>query len=130
MLVKNLWLIAALLFAPYAVAQVSKSTVLLCAPKTESMVNDSGETVTKKPGLLGGDKMLIDLGSGLVRQPPDGRPVEWRVTQTMHDDFSLSLFFNGHATGHFLLVYPGKKSITFIRLSGGLSVSGTCEPIK
>ena len=81
---KNLWLIAALLFAPYAVAQVSKSTVLLCAPKTESMVNDSGETVTKKPGLLGGDKMLIDLGSGLVRQPPDGRPVEWRVTQTIY----------------------------------------------
>ena len=130
MLVKNVWLIAAILFAPYAAAQVSKSTVLLCTPKTESVVNDSGETVTKKPGWLLGDKMLIDLGSGLVRQPPDGKPVEWRVTRTMHDDFSLSLFLNGHATGHFLLVYPGKKSITFIRLSNGGSVSGTCEPIK
>lgn len=129
MLVKNFWLIAAILFAPYAAAQVSKSTVLLCTPKTESMVNDSGQT-EKKPGVLFGDKYLIDLGSGLVRNPPDGRPVEWRVTQTMHDDFSLSLFFNGHATGHFLLVYPGKKSITFIRLSSGLSVSGICEPIK
>ena len=130
MLVKNFWLIAALLFAPYAAAQVSKSTVLLCTPKTESMVNDSGQTETKKPGVLFGDKYLIDLGSGLVRNPPDGRAVEWRVTQTIHNDFSLSLFLNGHATGHFLLVYPGKKSITFIRLSGGLSASGTCEPIK
>ena len=72
MLVKNFWLIAALLFAPYAAAQVSKSTVLLCTPKTESVVNDSGETVTKKPGWLLGDKMLIDLGSGLVRQPQMG----------------------------------------------------------
>ena len=130
MLVKNLCVIAAILFSPYAAAQVSKSTVLLCTPKTESVVNDSGETVTKKPGWLLGDKMLIDMGSGLVRQPPDGRPVEWRVTQTMHDDFSLSLFFNGHATGHFLKVSPGEKSITFIRLSNGSSVSGTCEPIK
>ena len=130
MLVKYFWLIAALLFSLYAAAQVSKSTVLLCIPKTESMVNDSGETVTKKPGGVFGDKMLIDMGSGLVRQPPDGRPVEWRVTQTMHDDFSLSLFFNGHATGHFLKVSPEKKSITFIRLANGSSVSGTCEPIK
>jgi hypothetical protein len=129
-LVKNLWLIAALLFAPYAAAQVSKAPVLICTPMSQVDVSDSGQTVIKKPGVLGGDKMLIDLGAGLVRQPPDGRPVEWSVTQTMHDDFSLSLFFNGHSTGHYLKIHPMKKSITFIRIDNSGAFFGTCEPIK
>ena len=127
---KNFWLIAALLFAPYAAAQVSKAPVLICKPLSQVHVSESGESVTKKPGWLGGDNMLIDLGSGLVRQPPDGKPVEWRVTRTMHDDFSLSLFFNGHATGHFLKIHPRKKSITFIRIDNSGAFFGTCERIK
>ncbi len=69
MLVKYFWLIAAILFAPYAAAQVSKAPVLICTPISQVAVSESGETVVGAvvANLLANPDVAINLESVLRR---------------------------------------------------------------
>ena len=140
---KNFWLIAAILFAPHAVAQVSKAPVLICTPISQVTVSESGEAVVGKPTGLFRDKILIDLESGIVRQPPSGNARSlWRIVQKgdIQNDWIL-IGFNrslpldaalAGATRGFLAVQARDKSkpITFFEKFLDSQWSGTCEPIK
>ena len=144
MLVKNLCVIAALLFAPYAAAQVSKAPVLICTPISQTTVSESGETVAGKPTGAWRDKILIDLESGIVRQPPSGNAQSyWRIVAKgdSANDWILMLFFDNTASlksnlarlsGDILRIrnWDNSKPITFFKLMQEWSWSGTCEPVK
>ena len=147
---KNFWFIAALLFAPYAAAQVSKATVLICTPISSVDVSDSGEAVVSKEPKYGGatggwrQKILIDLESGIVRQPPSGNAQSyWRIVAKgdSANDWILMLFFDETASlksnlarlsGDILRIrnWDNSKPITFFKLMQEWSWSGTCEPVK
>ena len=73
---KTFWLIAALLFTPYAVAQVSKAPVLICTPISQVAVSESGETVVGAvvANLLANPDVVINLESVLRRV----MPLDWR----------------------------------------------------
>ena len=144
MLVKYFWLIAAILFAPYAVAQVSKAPVLICTPISQTTVSESGETVAGKPTGAWRGQILIDLQSGIVRQPPSGNAQSyWRIVAKgdSANDWILMLSFDNTASlnsnlarlsGDILRIrnWDKSKPITFFHLMQDSSWSGTCEPIK
>ena len=147
---KNFWFIAALLFAPYAAAQVSKATVLICTPISSVDVSDSGEAVVSKEPKYGGatggwrQKILIDLESGIVRQPPSGEAQSyWRIVQKgdSANDWVLMPFFDEKASLKSNLArlsteifrvrnWDKSKPVIFFRVFLASSISGTCVPIK